>query len=133
VDFHTRHKMLIMAHSPKQYQTLGQLVAQGRGISPGDVLRQYQESLVSALRQKPTNKKHANVLQHLLGYFKKDLTADEKQEALEVIEHYARGTVPLIVPITLLNHYVRKYQQSYLKDQYYLNPHPLELQLRNHA
>ena len=79
---------------------------------------------MSALRQKPTNKKHANVLQHLLGYFKKDLTADEKQEALEVIENYAAGFVPLIVPVTLLNHYVRKYQQPYLRDQYYLNPHP---------
>jgi uncharacterized protein YbgA (DUF1722 family)/uncharacterized protein YbbK (DUF523 family) len=133
VDFHTRHKMLIMAHSPKQYQSLGRLVAQGRGISPADLRLQYQESLAAALRQKPTNKKHANVLQHLLGYFKKDLTADEKQEALEGIEHYARGFVPLIVPVTLLNHYVRKYQQPYLKDQDYLNPHPLELQLRNHA
>ena len=133
VDFHSRHKLLIMAHSPKQYQVLGQWVAQGKGVSLDDLLLQYQEMLSSALRQKPTNKKNANVLQHILGYFKKDLTPDEKQEALEVIENYARGLVPLIVPVTLMNHYVRKYQQPYLRDQYYLNPHPLELQLRNHA
>ena len=133
VDFHSRHKLLIMARSPKQYQILGQWVAQGKGVSLDDLLLQYQEMLSSALRQKPTNKKNANVLQHILGYFKKDLTPDEKQEALEGIENYAQGLVPLIVPVTLMNHYVRKYQQPYLKDQYYLNPHPLELQLRNHA
>jgi uncharacterized protein YbgA (DUF1722 family)/uncharacterized protein YbbK (DUF523 family) len=133
VDFHRRHKLLIMAHSPKLYQVLGQWVAQGQGLSLDDLLFQYQETLSAALRQKPTNKKDANVLQHILGYFKKELSPDEKQEMLEVIENYARGVVPLIVPVTLLNHYVRKYNQPYLKDQYYLNPHPLELQLRNHA
>jgi uncharacterized protein YbgA (DUF1722 family) len=133
VDFHSRHKLLIMAHSPKQYQVLGQWVAQGQGVSLDDLLLQYQEMLSSALRQKPTNKKNANVLHHILGYFKKDLTSDEKQEALEGIENYARGLLPLIVPVTLMNHYVRKYQQPYLRDQYYLNPHPLELQLRNHV
>jgi uncharacterized protein YbgA (DUF1722 family)/uncharacterized protein YbbK (DUF523 family) len=133
VDFHSRHKLLIMAHSPKQYQDLGQWVAQGKGVSLDDLINQYQEMLSSALRQKPTNKKNANVLQHILGYFKKDLSPDEKQEALEVIENYALGLVPLIVPVTLMNHYVRKYHQPYLRDQYYLNPHPLELQLRNHA
>jgi uncharacterized protein YbgA (DUF1722 family)/uncharacterized protein YbbK (DUF523 family) len=133
VDFHSRHKLLIMAHSPKQYQVLGQWVAQGKGGFLDDLLLQYQEMLSSALRQKPTNKKNANVLQHILGYFKKDLSPDEKQEALEVIENYALGLVPLIVPVTLMNHYVRKYYQPYLKNQYFLNPHPLELQLRNHA
>ena len=133
VDFHSRHKLLIMAHSPKQYQALGQWVAQGKGVFLDDLLLQYQEMLSSALRQKPTNKKNANVLHHILGYFKKDLTPDEKQEALEVIENYARGLLPPIVPVTLMNHYVRKYHQPYLRDQYYLNPHPLELQLRNHA
>jgi len=133
VDFHSRHKLLIMAHSPKQYQILGQWVAQGKGISLDNLWLRYQEMLSSALRQNPTNKKNANVLQHILGYFKKELTPDEKQEALEGIENYARGLVPLIVPVTLMNHYVRKYHQPYLRDQYYLNPHPLELQLRNHA
>jgi uncharacterized protein YbgA (DUF1722 family) len=70
---------------------------------------------------------------HILGYFKRQLSADEKQELLEIIGLYREGTVPLIVPITLVNHYVRKYDQPYLKEQYYLHPHPLELQLRNHV
>ena len=66
-------------------------------------------------------------------YFKKNLSADEKQEVLEIIDQYRAGLVPLIVPITLINHYVRKYNQEYLAEQYYLNPHPIELKLRNHA
>jgi len=73
------------------------------------------------------------VLQHMMGYFKRELTADEKQEVLEVINGYHEGMVPLIVPITLLKHYVRKYDEPYLKDQVYLNPHPVELKLRNHV
>jgi uncharacterized protein YbgA (DUF1722 family) len=69
----------------------------------------------------------------MMGYFKAQLSADEKQELLETLERYRRELVPLIVPVTLISHYVRKYAQPYLKDQYYLNPHPIELQLRNHV
>jgi hypothetical protein len=69
----------------------------------------------------------------MMGYFKKQLDPDEKQELVEVIEHYRLGYYPLVVPLTLLKHYVRKYDQPYLQDQYYLNPHPVELKLRNHA
>jgi len=68
-----------------------------------------------------------------MGYFKKTLSADEKQELLEVIDEYRKGLVPLIVPVTLLIHYVRKFNEPYLKEQTYLSPHPLELQLRNHV
>ena len=70
---------------------------------------------------------------HMMGYFKEQFSSDEKQELLEVIDHYREGYIPLIVPVTLINHYVRKYDQPYLKQQVYLNPHPLELQLRNHV
>jgi uncharacterized protein YbgA (DUF1722 family) len=82
---------------------------------------------------KPSAAKHTNVLHHAMGYFKKNLSADEKQELLEVIDEYRIELIPLIVPVTLMNHYVRKYDQPYLKEQSYLNPHPLELQLRNHV
>jgi uncharacterized protein YbgA (DUF1722 family) len=70
---------------------------------------------------------------HMLGYFKKTISADEKQEMLEVINRYHRGLVPLIVPVTLFSHYVRKYRVPYLNRQIYLNPHPVELMLRNHV
>ena len=69
----------------------------------------------------------------MMGYFKKDLNADEKQELLEIIERYRAGVIPLIVPVTLINHFVRKYREPYLEKQTYLNPHPIALQLRNHV
>lgn len=133
VDFHTRHKLLILAHSPSHYRDLGKLVARAREIPLKELSAGYQTLLLEALRLQATPRKNANVLYHLLGYFKKQLTADEKQELLEVIEAYRREYVPLIVPITLINHYVRKYREPYLQEQYYLNPHPLELKLRNHV
>jgi uncharacterized protein YbgA (DUF1722 family) len=133
VDFHTQHKLLILSHSPKNYQTMGKLVAQAKGIPLKDLFQQYQAVLMEALQLKTTPKKNANVLMHMMGYFKGQLSSDEKQELLEVIEHYRQEVVPLIVPMTLMSHYVRKYNQPYLKQQVYLNPHPLELQLRNHV
>jgi uncharacterized protein YbgA (DUF1722 family)/uncharacterized protein YbbK (DUF523 family) len=133
VAFHTQHKLLIMAHSPEHYRELGRVVARIKEL-PGPVLYEhYQARLMNALRLKATSKKNTNVLHHLMGYFKKDLSADEKQELLEIIEHYRQGFVPLVVPVTLINHYVRKYDQPYLKEQFYLHPHPVELQLRNHV
>lgn len=132
VDFHTQHKMLILSHSPKHYQIMGKLVAQAKDISLKNLYRQYQNIFMEALQLKTTPKKNANVLMHLMGYFKDGLSSDEKKELLDVIENYRQEYIPLIVPITLINHYVRKYKQPYLKQQVYLNPHPLELQLRNH-
>jgi uncharacterized protein YbgA (DUF1722 family)/uncharacterized protein YbbK (DUF523 family) len=133
VDFHTKHKLLILSHSPKHYQTMGKLVANAKEISIKELYQQYQTILMETLQLKTTPKKNANVLQHMMGYFKEQLSADEKQEMLEVIDHFRQEYIPLIVPITLIRHYVRKYDQPYLKEQVYLNPHPLELQLRNHV
>jgi uncharacterized protein YbgA (DUF1722 family)/uncharacterized protein YbbK (DUF523 family) len=133
VDFHTQHKLLILSHSPKHYQIMGKLVAKAKEIPIKEHYQQYQTILMEALQLKTTPKKNANVLQHMMGYFREQLSPDEKQELLEVIEHYKQEYIPLIVPITLIQHYVRKYGQPYLKQQVYLNPHPLELQLRNHV
>ena len=131
VEFHTRHKLLIMAHSQQHYRQMGKLVAAGRDHSLAELRTLYLAELLTALRLKTTVKKHVNVLQHILGYFKRELQADEKQEMVELIENYRQGLVPLIVPLTLLNHYIRKYDQPYLQQQYYLNPHPKELKLLN--
>ena len=132
VDFHTRHKLLILAHGTEIYREMGRLVARA-DLSVEELYAAYLPLLVKALRLQSTIKKNVNVLQHMLGYFKNQLSADEKREMLEIIEHYHRGLVPLIVPVTLINHFTRKYDQPYLKQQVYLNPHPLELQLRNHG
>jgi len=133
VDFHTMHKLLILSHSPKHYQVMGKLVAKAKEIPLKDLFQQYQTILMEALLLKATPKKNANVLMHMMGYFKEELSSDEKKELLEVVENYRQEYTPLIVPMTLINHYVRKYDQPYLKEQVYLNPHPLELQLRNHV
>lgn len=130
VDFHTRHKLLILSHSPVHYRTMGKLVANGRQMDTAALFSQYEELLLGALQLKATTKKHINVLQHMMGYFKKQLDKDEKQELLEVIAAYREGHCPLLVPITLINHYIRKYGQSYLGQQVYLKPHPVELKLR---
>jgi uncharacterized protein YbgA (DUF1722 family)/uncharacterized protein YbbK (DUF523 family) len=133
VDFHTKHKLLILSHSPKHYQAMGKLVAKAKEIPIKELYQQYQAILMEAFQLKTTPKKNTNVLQHMVGYFREQLSSDEKKELLEVIDHYRQEYVPLIVPITLIQHYVRKYDQPYLKQQVYLNPHPLELQLRNHV
>jgi uncharacterized protein YbgA (DUF1722 family)/uncharacterized protein YbbK (DUF523 family) len=133
VEFHSRHKLLIMSHSPKHNSGMGKLVAKAKEIPPERLFDEYERMLMEALRLKASIKKNTNTLQHLMGYFKKQLTSDEKQEILEVIDHYHHGHIPLIVPLTLLRHNVRKYDQPYLKVQYYLDPHPIELQLRNHV
>ncbi len=133
VIFHTEHKLLLRSHSEKHYRELGRIVAKAGKLATEDLFNSYQEKLMAAMKLKPTVKKHINVLMHMMGYFKKMLSGDEKQELLEVIERFRKNYVPLIVPITLMNHYVRKYQEPYLQQQYYLNPHPTELKLRNHA
>ena len=133
VDFHTRNKLLILSHSQKHYRLMGKLVADGRKLPIKELYDQYQLLLMEALKLKTTIRKNTNVLQHLMGYFKKQLSGDEKQELLEIFGQYRNEHVPLIVPMTLINHYVRKYDQPYLKQQTYLNPHPLELKLRNHV
>ncbi|MFP4213859.1 MAG: YbgA family protein [Desulfohalobiaceae bacterium] len=133
VDFHTRHKLLLMAHHVPTYRELGRLVASPKDYDREELFQLYQERLCYTLSLRQTAKKNVNVLQHIAGYFKKDLSRDEKQELQELIQSYHQGLVPLVVPVTLLNHYVRKYQKAYLQDQVYLFPHPLELRLRNHV
>jgi len=133
VDFHTKHKLLIFSHSPKHYQTMGKLVARAKDLPLKELCQQYQTLLMESLKLKTTPKKNSNVLQHMMGYFKEQLSSDEKKELMEAIDHYRQSHIPLVAPITLINHYVRKYDQLYLKQQVYLNPHPLEQQLRNHV
>jgi uncharacterized protein YbgA (DUF1722 family)/uncharacterized protein YbbK (DUF523 family) len=133
VDFHSRHKLLILSHSNKHYRIMGKVVATGKGTPMNELCKHYETLLMEALALKATTRKNTNVLNHLMGYFKKQLTPDEKQELLEIIEEYRQDFIPLIVPVTLINHYIRKYSQPYLSTQVYLKPHPIDLKLRNHV
>jgi uncharacterized protein YbgA (DUF1722 family)/uncharacterized protein YbbK (DUF523 family) len=133
VPFHTHLKYLILAHSPRHYSALGKLVAEGKKHSPDKLFAEYIRLLMEGLVLIATVKKNTNVLLHIAGYFKHQLTQEEKHELLESIEQYHQGFIPLIVPIVLLRHYIRQFQEPYLNSQYYLDPHPVELMLRNHA
>jgi len=131
--FHTKLKLLILSHSPKHYASLGRLVAQAKKYPPDALYSEYIRMLMEGLRLLSTVKKNTNVLLHIAGYFTKQLPSEDKKELLEVIGRYHKGRVPLIVPVILINHYVRKFDELYLKDQFYLNPDPIELVLRNHV
>jgi uncharacterized protein YbgA (DUF1722 family)/uncharacterized protein YbbK (DUF523 family) len=133
IRFHTVHKYLLMAHSPKHYREMGKMVADIKDYPINEFAKLYFEKLMTACSAHACPSKHQNVLLHLLGYFKNDLDSFEKQELILLISQYKDGLIPLIVPITLINHYVRKYSKEYLADQVYLQPHPIELKLRNHA
>ena len=133
VAFHTAHKLQIMSHSVKHYREMGKIVAQAKELDLPTLYKKYEALFMQALSLKATVKKNVNVLQHIAGYFKKQLSKDEKQELQDIISQYHREYVPLIVPVTLLNHYIRKYEQEYLQKQFYLHPHPVELKLRNRA
>jgi len=133
VEFHTAHKYLLLAHSPAAYARLGRLVAEVARPPRARWLDAYGAGFMEALAARATIKKHVNVLQHIMGFFKKQLAAAEKRELLGVIGDYAAGLVPLVVPITLINHYVARFDMAYVRDQIYLKPHPKELMLRNHV
>ena len=133
IAFHTRNKLLLLAHSPQHHRQMGKLVAAGKELPLRELYVRYQDIFLDALRLKTTNKKHTNVLMHMLGYFKEQLSAVEKQEMLDLVEQYRLESLPLVVPMTMMSHYVRKYDETYLKEQTYLQPHPAELHLRNHV
>ena len=133
VAFHTAHKLVLLAHSPNAYRELGRYVAEAREIPRAEFRREYETRFMSALKKLATPPRHVNVMQHMLGYFRRHLEEVARRELAGVIDDYARGLVPLIVPLTLIRHYVRRFEVDYLAGQIYLNPHPKELMLLNHV
>jgi len=133
VAFHAAHKFLLLAHSPADYARLGRLVSELAHHPLAKWLARYGEGFMRALAVMATPGKHVNVLQHIVGFFKERLSAEDKRELQGLIGDFARGIVPLIVPITLVTHHVARLDIAYLADQVYLSPHPKELMLRNHV
>jgi len=131
VAFHTRYKLNLLAHSTTAYQSLGRWVADAKNTPKAKLADEYEAQFMRALAILSTRKKHTNVLQHMLGYLKSHLDRSTKSELVDLIDEYRRGLYPLTVPLTLLGHYVKKHQITYLLGQAYLNPHPKELALRN--
>ena len=133
VRFHTRHKFLILSHSRKKYDDMGELVANAKKIKTAELKTRYSKLFMAALTYKSTPKKNTDVLLHMVGFLKKILTREGKKDILSVIEDYRNELLPLVVPVTLIYHQVKKHNIEYLLDQVYLNPHPKELMLRNHV
>ena len=133
VGFHTAHKLVLMAHSPAAYQQLGRFVAGAKGMDRREIEHQYRGAFMDALEVVATPRRHSNVLQHMAGYLKQQLDAAAKTELQGAIDDYRLELVPLVVPLTLLRHYIRLHDVAYLSGQVYLQPHPKELMLRNHV
>jgi uncharacterized protein YbgA (DUF1722 family)/uncharacterized protein YbbK (DUF523 family) len=127
--FHARHKLIIMSH--EDYREMGQLLAGVTKANALEIADQYILLLMKKLKKVASRKNHINVLQHIQGYLKKELNADDKAELCELIEAYRRGEVPLIVPLTLLKHHFRKCPDPYIEESYYMSPYPQELKLIN--
>jgi len=131
--FHADNKMLLMAHDPVRYRSLGPLVAAAsRRLSP-ETLDAYAIGYMEALRSRATTKQHTDVLSHLQGFLKEAIDADDRAHLTATIEQYRRGLVPLIVPITLLREHLRRHPVEWALRQSYLEPTPAELMLRNHV
>jgi uncharacterized protein YbgA (DUF1722 family)/uncharacterized protein YbbK (DUF523 family) len=133
VQFHTAHKLTLLAHSPDTYRALGRLVAKAASVPRAEVKLEYESGFMNGLATMATPRKHVNVLQHMLGYFKRSLDDASRAELAGAVADYQTGLVPLVVPLTLVRHHVRRCGVSYLEGQTYLEPHPKELMLRNHV
>jgi uncharacterized protein YbgA (DUF1722 family)/uncharacterized protein YbbK (DUF523 family) len=133
VVFHSRHKLQLLSHSRQGYAELGRLVAGAVKHPRRDLNETYQRLFMATLARLATPGRHSDVMLHAIGHLKRLMQPGDRDELLIAIEDHRRGIVPLIVPITLLRHHVRRHDVGYLKDQTYLEPHPRELALRNHV
>ena len=131
VTFHAQHKLILMSHCQKTYRELGPLVAGANRENLGEVSEVYFSKLMAALKVPATKGNQVNVLQHIQGYLKHSLDAEDRAELSDSIAQYLRGQVPLIVPITLLNHHFRRHPNDYIGDSWYMKPYPAELSLQN--
>ena len=134
VQFHTSHRMMLLAHHPALCKQMGKLVAQAGSLPWEELTQKYLVMLMESLVNRTNRKKHRNVIFRLMGFVKGFLSSSEKAEILEVLEDYRRGLVPLIVPLTLMRHHFRFHgMPDWIKQQTYLTPYPKELMLHNYV
>ena len=132
VDFHTRYKFLLQAKDEKLYRELGNVVANKEGLEFSELLKHYEYLFKTAISKKSSIKRNRNVLDHMAGFFKRELTKGEKETLHEQIEEYTKKIVPIIVPLSTIALYAKKYETAYLLNQAFLEPYPKELALRSH-
>ena len=127
VAFHSAHKLVLLAHSPEAYRELGRLVATAGTADRGDLEAGYREGFLQAMAVRATTGRHVNVLEHMLGYFKRDLGEASRADIHASIADYRQGLVPLAVPKALIRHQAIGQRVDYLLGQVYLDPDPKEL------
>lgn len=129
IEFHSRYKYLLMAHSIPEYQAAGRLLANLK--SDLDLIAgRYILVLMKGLSRPASRGGHANVLAHLQGYLKRVLDSASRQELAALIAAYRRGEQPLLAPLALLKHHLGRHPDAYLLYQTYLDPHPAASALR---
>lgn len=133
VEYHSRHKYLLLSHSTVLARELGAVVGVGANRPPLELARAYEGLLTRALGQPATPAGHVNALTHVMGHLKRVLSRAEKTELLESFELFRQGLTPLATPMALLRRHAKAHGEGYLLSQVYLDPHPVELLLRNHA
>ena len=131
MEFHQRHKFILLAHDEEEYRKLGPLIANVNKDTLNEVADEYLLRMMTSLKARSSRKRHSNVLMHVMGFLKNKIDSDAKQEMIEVMDNYRHGKVPLIVPVTLMRHHLRRFPDEYIDKQYYMAPYPEELMLRN--
>ncbi len=132
VRFHTIYKFMLQAKDEILYRELGNVVANRDSHSLETLLGIYELGFKTAIARKSSIKKTRNVLDHLTGFFKNELTKNEKEILNTQISDYATKIIPLILPVSTIHLYAQKYNKTYLLDQTFLNPYPKTLALRSH-
>lgn len=127
IEFHTAHKLAVMAHNQAAYKRMGRLVSNAGSADLSALAAEYESELMAAMKRQATRKSHVNVLQHIQGYFSKQLSAEDRQEMTHLIDEYRQGLVPLIAPLTLIKHHLRHYPDEWVLGQTYLSPYPQDL------
>ncbi|MGF1723565.1 YbgA family protein [Photobacterium nomapromontoriensis] len=130
VKFHSRYKLVLMAHSPRAYKAMGPMVAEIKSWNLDEFYIEYRQQFMDAIKERASRKNKTNVLMHLQGYFKRALTKEQKQELADLILSYKQGHQPILAPMALIKHYLREYPDPYLQIQTFIDPYPEELKLR---
>lgn len=130
IEFHSRYKLVLMAHSPADYKSLGRMVASIKDWDLDAFYLAYRQQFMNAIQHRASRSNKTNVLMHLQGYFKRALTKGQKQELAALIMSYRDGHQPILAPLALIRHYLKEYPDPYLQLQTFLNPYPEELKLR---
>ncbi len=124
VDFHSRHKLLLMGYSQKHLSAMGRLVANRTSAGVANLLEEYERHLHEALARPAKTTAMINVLMHALGYFSPMLGAKEKAFFLDTLSLFREKKIPLSVPVALLKSYMARFGQPYLEAQTFFNPYP---------